>query len=508
MSERELQIPGLETALAQRQTELLPQVTTCYAELRALARPERRAMQRRLGRSRDLTRLLEGWLTRGMGRTVQRRLARSLVGAALLLALGQGVAQADTITVTTKNPAINADGLCSLIEAIENANADATTHTDCPAGTGADVIVLPSKATITLSTVDNTDLDPSLPLGLPVIASPITIEGNGAKITRKKAAPPFGLFGVDTSGDLTLKNLTLSGGFGVGGAVINDGTVSIQNSKISGNTGDGGAGGIYNAGTMTIQNSTVSGNKISGDYGAGAGILNIGTMTIQNSTISGNKLSGEYGAGGGILNDGDLTIENSTISGNSVAAVLGAGGGIAHYSGTLVIRNSTITGNKTSGVLGVGAGVANEGTLTIENSTISKNNAGSTYGYGGGIANVGDLTITNSTISTNTARSYGGGVSNDGTAIVENATITGNKVSDTKYGTGGGIDNIGDLTLSRSLVSGNKAHAGAEVYNYSGSVTPGSVTADDFNLFGAKNNSGLEGFSKGSPTSCRVRPSR
>ena len=75
--------------------------------------------------SRDLA----GILTEGI--RLQRRLAWSLAGAALLLALGQGVATAATITVTTNNPYIISDGQCSLIEAIVNANNDAATHPDC-----------------------------------------------------------------------------------------------------------------------------------------------------------------------------------------------------------------------------------------------------------------------------------------------------------------------------------------------------------------------------------------
>ncbi len=45
-----------------------------------------------------------------------------------------------TITVDTVDPGIAADGWCSLIEAIENANADGAVREDCPADAGADVI--------------------------------------------------------------------------------------------------------------------------------------------------------------------------------------------------------------------------------------------------------------------------------------------------------------------------------------------------------------------------------
>ncbi len=64
----------------------------------------------------------------------------SLVTTALV-GFGLSVSAA-TIPVTTTNPVVAADGQCSLIEAIDNANADAATHADCPAGSGADVIEL------------------------------------------------------------------------------------------------------------------------------------------------------------------------------------------------------------------------------------------------------------------------------------------------------------------------------------------------------------------------------
>ncbi len=103
-------------------------------------------------RSSELAAILPEYLQQG-GRRLQHRMAWSLAGAALLLALGQGVATAATITVTTNNPNIVADGQCSLVEAIVNANNDAATHPDCAAGIGADTIVLPANANMILNTV-------------------------------------------------------------------------------------------------------------------------------------------------------------------------------------------------------------------------------------------------------------------------------------------------------------------------------------------------------------------
>ena len=352
--------------------ELFARFATCYAELRALPRSARRALQRQLARSRELATILPEYLQHG-GRRLQHRMAWSLAGAALLLALGQGVTTAATITVTTNDPRIIPDGQCSLVEAIVNANNDAATFPDCPAGSGADTIVLPANANVMLSnsyvTRYNTRFGTtvsSTPAGLPRITSQITIEGNGATIARQGNAPAFGLIDVRGTfdllgsrvnpGDLTLQSVTLSGGSSFGG-LSNSGTASIKNSIISGNTGNG----VGNGGILNIDSSTISANT-------GSGVGNGGTLTIKNSVISGNT-------GSGLFNSGVLAIENSTISSNTTNF---AGGGVFNY-GRLTIVNSTISGNRS----GRGGGVSNSlvyfgvvsGTLTINNSLVAGNQA-------------------------------------------------------------------------------------------------------------------------------------
>ena len=215
--------PWLADTLTECEGELFARFATCYAELRALPRSARRALQRQLARSSELAAILPEYLQQG-GRRLQHRMAWSLAGAALLLALGQGVATAATITVTTNDPRIIPDGQCSLVEAIVNANNDAATHADCPAGSGADTIVLPANANVMLSnpyvTLYSTPTGvtfPGPPLGLPPITSRITIEGNGATIARQGNAPAFSLMRVRgnfpipaTPGDLTLQGVTLT----------------------------------------------------------------------------------------------------------------------------------------------------------------------------------------------------------------------------------------------------------------------------------------------------------
>jgi hypothetical protein len=417
-------------------SNLFPRFAACYAELRALPRGARRSLQRKLARSSELAAVLPEYLQQG-GRRLQQRMAWSLAGAALLLALSQGIATAATITVTTNNPNIAADGQCSLIEAIVNANNDVATHADCAAGSGADTIVLPASANVVLSAVYALSYGQfGSPIGLPLITSKITIEGNGATIARQAGAPPFRIMGVrgnfpppPTPGNLTLRSVALSGGFsGVSNSF--GGTLTIQNSNISSNTGFG----VSNSGTLAIANSSISNNT-------DRGVFNSGTLFVENSTISGNTTG--FG-GGGIYNIyGALTIENSTISGN----LANHGGGVSNYAGDLTITNSTISGN--------------------------------TANHGGGVSNSpgcyyafpcidGTLTLNNSLIAGNTA-SDGGGMANFDTATIENSTISGNTAADR----GGGIFNSGSLTITNSTISGNSANYGSDVFN---AVTIGAST--------------------------------
>jgi hypothetical protein len=382
------QTPWLAGTLTECGDELFTRFAACYAELRALPRSARRALQRRIARSNELAAILPDYLQQG-GRRLQHRMAWSLAGAALLLALGQGVATAATITVTTNDPRIIPDGQCSLVEAIVNANDDAATHADCPAGSGADTIVLPANGNVMLSNVycisytttpfcDPVGLPP-IAFGLPPIASRITIEGNGAIIAREGNAPAFGLIAVRGNrplgvglpprpGDLTLQSVTLSGGSSFGG-LLNRGTASIKNSVISGNTGSGVYNhSNYNSATLSIESSIISGNT-------GRGVSNtFHTVTIENSTISGNT-------GGGVSNGGTLTIANSTISGNTTNF---GGGGVSNSGGRLAITNSTISSNRANR----GGGISNSqycyyyispgctsGTLTLNNSLIAGNQA-------------------------------------------------------------------------------------------------------------------------------------
>jgi hypothetical protein len=163
------------------------------------------------------------------------------------------------------------------------------------------------------------------------------------------------VFDVQVAGNLTLDDLTVTGGSG----------------SLSDETTVGSGGGIDNAGTLTVIDSTIAKNTVQAiGASSGGGVANEsgGTATITDSTISDNTVEGaeESANGGGIDNRGTLTITNSTITGNSVSSDDAAfGGGLAtEDSGTTTITGSTIAGNKAEGLPGgYGGGISGPATV-------------------------------------------------------------------------------------------------------------------------------------------------
>jgi hypothetical protein len=185
----------------------------------------------------------------------------------------------------------------------------------------------------------------------------------------------------------------ISGGDG-GGIFNRGGTLTITNSSVSQNQAGtsepipgGSGGGIFNNGTLTITNSTINSNGCAVD---GGGIE--GSGTIMNSTISGNSATGQHdgqpwGHGGGI--SGSVTLINSTLSGNG--ANLSTGG----IEGGGTIMNSTISSNNNGGISATGALDIGNTVLKAGSGANLSNNGGTitSHGYnvcsdnGGGFLN-------------------------------------------------------------------------------------------------------------------------
>jgi hypothetical protein len=201
------------------------------------------------------------------------------------------------------------------------------------------------------------------------IGRDLSISGAGASSTTvdgTHSGRVFTIIGATvTLHDLTIANGTVEGS--PGGGIINNGTLTVSNSTLTGNAARTG-GGIFNYSTLTVSNSTLADNSASNN---GGGIANVGTLTVSNSTLAGNSASGEYGYGGGIDNGGTLTVSNSTLAGNSASGAYGYGGGIIN-SGTLTASNSTLAGNSAYD----GGGISSYSTLTMSNSIIANSLSG------------------------------------------------------------------------------------------------------------------------------------
>ena len=232
------------------------------------------------------------------------------------------------IVVTTTADTIDpTDNLTSLREAITLANTTAGNDQISFNLTGT------SPYTITLTAALPNIIDSSTAI-TGGTAGTIIITGLGASsLTIDANQGNFSIFTINTGGNLSISGVTVTGAqtSGSGGAFKNNGSLTVSNSTISGNSATFG-GGIENRGISTITNSTISGNSASQD---GGGIINPfgGTFTLDNSTISGNLATLQ---GGGIVNGGTFTISNSTVASNSAAT----GGGIFINSN---VNGSTLT---------------------------------------------------------------------------------------------------------------------------------------------------------------------
>lgn len=191
--------------------------------------------------------------------------------------------------------------------------------------------------------------------------NPLRVYGRGAILSGQDART---VLVVNAGANLHLSDATIRDGAiaGNGGAILNQGTLTLLRTTVADSAATGYGAGVYNGGTLRATRSTFSGNT--GAVEAG-GIANnsVGRLTLVDSTVSGN--SGSYG--GGINNRGRAALFNSTLFGNGAFI----GGGILNEpAGRLVLGNVTIARNAISGSYG-GGGVRNEGQLRLDNSILA-----------------------------------------------------------------------------------------------------------------------------------------
>jgi hypothetical protein len=257
----------------------------------------------------------------------RRRLILSLLSSALLLPLFTSSMTAAIITV---------GGTCGLFEALENANDTATgqPNLDCAVGdpSGLDTVILTADVTLDQS---------SHP---PILTTEIVVEGNSFSI--KRSAGLFGrLFAINSTGVLTISDVILRGGTSVqsGGAIYNNGSLTLSNVAVIGNTADDG-GGIGNSGSVTLIDVTLADNIATDGWGGAlysAG-YSPGPATLTNVTITGNSAAT---SAGGVYSQGPFSCTNCTFSGNETDPVGAAD--LFCYGATCSLVQSTFAGSST-----------------------------------------------------------------------------------------------------------------------------------------------------------------
>lgn len=257
-------------------------------------------------------------------------------------------------------------------------------------------------------------------------------------IANNVATGPYG-GGIRTTGFMTLTNTNVTG----------------NRAGLNNTSGAPGGGGVYAGGGSSASTFTMTGGSFVGNsapmnlLSSGGALLNAtnGTATLNNVLVSGNSAF----HGGGILNEeGTLILNQSEVRANKAHF----GGGIYNNdfkptdgnASSAFIRRSTVSGNTATDVAcpthlipigvfcGGGGGIFNENSsLEITNSTFADNTA-STFGGGVYSLKIGtDIRIAstvrlfNATVAGNFANRDGGGVLlNGGTFSSKNSIVADN----------------------------------------------------------------------------------
>lgn len=372
------------------------------------------------------------------------KLSLAALLAGLLALPGPPQARAATIGVTTLADALPADGACSLREAVQAANADAPVDA-CPAGQGADTIVLPAgRFLLTLAgSGEAGDLD---------ITSAITITG----VDKNTTVIDGGALGdrileVHPGARLVLASLALEHGGSAasglsGGAIYSAGATTLSGIELAFNAAGGFGGAIVSAsGALTLTTTIVRDNQA----GAAGGIASLaGRLTISDSIINNNTAN--QGAGGGLYSLGELSVRSSWVHDNGAVA---DGGGI-YSRATAIISNTILDSNLALGDGGnLYSGAADESaTLALASSELRAGQAR----YGGGLFNQGRLDVGSVSLALNSATLGGAIYSAALTATVRLLNVTLAANTQQTPAAGAAITNAGAaLQLGNTIVGVN-----------------------------------------------------
>ena len=228
---------------------------------------------------------------------------------------------------------------------------------------------------------------------------------------------------------------------GDGGAILNEGNLTIQNSKFINNKADNAGAAIRSAvhSNLNVYDSVFDSNTAL--FGTAIDSYQTSSVIVD-STIFINNQAHE---GGAIYNRfSNFQLINSTFINNSAAR----GGGIYNNRGYMIIYKSKFYSNT---VTHLGGGVKSWGICEIEDCIIKNNEAQ----YGGGVyISEYPMIIKNCTIENNHAEE-GGGIIAD---AYGNLTLIDSKINNNHADIGGGIDvSWGYLSVQHCTLNNNTA---------------------------------------------------
>ena len=297
----------------------------------------------------------------------------------------------------------------------------------------------------------------------------ITIDGKGHTIDAKNLGR---IFSIGEGFTVTLTNATLINGRAVeGGAIYNDGSLTLSDVKLSDNAADNYGGAVFNNGHLVVGNSVFDSNDVlnrgsaSVDYG-GAAIYNWydGVLTVSGSNFTNNIKNYKNGDRlvGAVATIGDATISDSCFVNNA-----GRWGGAISASGYLIAGDDV-------------------NTLTVSGSTFKEN--GGLYGAGIFVAG-SDFTVSDCVFDKNTAFGKGNMTpnNNNGAAIVVTDTgkditgaITGSNFTNNKAQYGGAIYICeGNIAISDSLFENNSADVEGGAIDIDSAINNPVVTVEN-----------------------------
>ncbi len=183
----------------------------------------------------------------------------------------------------------------------------------------------------------------TLQLGaLPTVTNDLTIQGPGASRLSIDARGASRILQFASTARGVVAGIALANGSDTqGGAVLNQGNLTLTDNILTGNTATTSGGAVMNVGTLSISGSELSNNTAP----TGGAILNQGTLTVATSTLARNRSTNN---GSALLNDGTASLANSTFAENRGTGAIFTGAAAQTTINNSIIGNNTLASSSTS----------------------------------------------------------------------------------------------------------------------------------------------------------------